>query len=223
MGFPTYGDIVDDTIVMMGQVSGSSVQTYTEPLVKLAVNRIFTFLYNKMQWDHLWTWETKTLDGTTGKFTTVFTTVKQWEDVTEMRIGGTERVIPKPVGNEHTIFTSGSTPEFYTVLPWDDADAETKFIQIWPPTATGSVDMLVGHRPENFELPDDKVPMDRSLMVDGAVWWLLEDDGMNPASVDKARTAFDLNYQDIISRAGAKPIGHGRGAQRGSRTVLIQS
>jgi hypothetical protein len=221
MAYPKFKDIQQDVLVMMGQVSGSSVQTYTEPLIDLAINRIFDFLWEKQKWPHLWTWETKTLDGVTGKFTTPLSTVREWEDIAEFRVGGTERGIPMASGNEHTLGSGSSAPRHYTILPWDDADSETKFVKFWPVTSLGTVDILVGHRPDVFALPDDKIPMKKSLMVDGCVWWMLEDDGMNPASVEKARLAFDLNYQDTAGRIGARSIGHGSGRRNGG-TVLIQ-
>lgn len=222
MSFPTFQTIYVDTITQMGLVSGTAVQTYTEPKVKLAVNRVFNFLWNKTRWPHLWVWEQHTLDGVTGKISGTITNVKRWEDIVDIRVGGQETPIPKPSANEHTAaFESGTSPRFHTVLPWTDADAETKFFKFWPITATGPVDLYVGHRPDVFEDNDDKVPMDYDLMIDGCVWWMLKDDGTNPDSAEEAKQAFETGYQDLIARHASGGIGHGAG--RRGNTVIISS
>ena len=223
MAFPTFKTLYNDTVTQMGLVSGTGVQTYTEPKVKLAVNRVFNFLWNKTRWPHLWTWEQYTLDGTTGKISGTVSLVRRWEDIVDVRVGGQETPIPFPSANEHTVqTTSGNQPLYRTVLPWDDTLAESKFFQFWPLTATGPVDMLIGHRPDVFSKDYDKVPMDYDLMIDGCVWWMLKDDGSNPKSAVEAKEAFDITYQDLVARHGSGGIGHGAGRRNGN-TVIIQS
>lgn len=219
MAYPRFSQIYGDTITRIGQVDGSAVQKYTEPQVKLGVNRIFNYLWDKRKWDHLWAWEIKTLDGTTGKFTAAFTTVRMPEDIGDIYISGQNTAVPYSSRTEHLAVT-GSRPYYRTMLPWDDADAETKFIKLWPITATGDVEVHVGHRPDVFEGDDDIIPMDYDLMVDGATWWILEDDGSNPASVDKARLVFDQKYQNVVARLNAQPIGFG-GGRRDNNVVIV--
>lgn len=220
MAYPTVQTIIQEALTMCAQVSGTSVQTYTEPFALIGVNRMFEQIFMKRKWEHLWTWEQKTLDGTTGLVTTAFSDVVSWVDIDEMRPGGQSDTITQSVANEHTVVT-GSLPLYYTVLPWDHADADTKFVKFWPITATGTVDFHIAHRPAAFAVDDDIVPMDKTLMVTGLTWWMLADDGLNPASADKAQVVFDNYYQDLVARLGAKPIGHGR-SNRDSRLVYIQ-
>ena len=221
MSYPTLKEIYDDAIIMMGQVSGSSVQTYTEPLAVIGVNRVFESLYFKYPWPHLWSWQQATLDGVSGKIAGSLTGVDNYSDVTLVRTSDREVEIPFSDGTKH-LSVSGSQVLYRTVLPWNDPDFNSKMYKFWPPTATGSLDFFCGHRPAAFEASDDVVPMEKSLMVNGLTWWMLADDGMNPASAEKAQVMFDTTYQDIIARIGAKKIGYGPSGRNNGRTVLIR-
>jgi len=219
MAYPKFKPIVDEVITLMGQVAGSAVQTYSEPLVKIAINRIFSYLSNKRKWDHLWGWQNGTI-GVDGKLTSNITGIQTYLDVAIIRDKQTKRIITMPVEAEHLDVT-GSTPTYRTILPWNDPAAETRYFQFWPIGTTGAVEIFCGFRPDEFSGDDDVVPMPRDLIVLGAVWFMLADDGTNPASADKYQGLFDISYQDIISRNNAQPIGHGSGMYDG-RTVRIQ-
>lgn len=219
MAYPRFKSLVDETITLMGQVAGSGVQVYSEPLVKLALNRIFDYLWEKRKWDHLWGWKTFNI-GVDGKLTTDISGVRDYIDIAEVRDANTKRAISAPVETEH-LYVTGSSPLYRTVLPWNDPVAETRFFQFYPIGATASVEMFLGYRPDEFVSDDDVVPMPKSLMLHGAVWFMLADDGTNPASADKFQGLFDLSYQNIVSRLNAQPIGHGSGRNRG-QTVLIR-
>lgn len=221
MSFPTVQKIIQDTIVMMGQVGGSSVQTYTEPLAMIGINRIFEQLFFKYPWDHLWSWQQGTLDGVTGKIAGSLSGVVSYMDITEIRTSNTEIDIPSPNRTEH-LTVNGSVPLYRTPLMYNDADYDTKFFKFWPVTAMGDIDFLCGTRPAEFETGNDVVPMEKSLMVNGLTWWMLADDGMNPASAEKAQVMFDTGYQDIIARLGSKKIGYGSTGRNNGRTVLIR-
>lgn len=221
MAYPKFKSVVQECIVKLGQVAGTSVQTYTEPQAKLAVNRAFDFLWDKHKWDQLWRWQTATLDGVNGRINADITGVRYATDIGDVITHAGHRSIPFPSSNEHLEMDAGSDPLFRTILPWDDTYAEKRFFKFWPPTATGQVDMHIGFRPDAFVGDEDVIPMDRNLIVDGAVWQLLVDDGTNPASATKAQTLFDTTFQDIMARVGAKQFGHGAGHRNGS-TVIIR-
>lgn len=220
MAYPTFRSCVNEVITLMGQVNGSGVQAYTEPQVQIAINRIFDYLWDKRKWEQLWGWTTGTI-AADGRLTEEIENVRIWSDIGEIRDANTRRGIVRPVSTEH-LYVTGSTPLYYTVLPWDDDESETKFFKFWPVGATGPVEILCGFRPDEFAGDDDIIPMDRSLIIYGAVWFMLADDGINPASADKFQGLFDLAYQSIVDRLNSVPIGHGSGRRNG-QTVYIQS
>lgn len=219
MAYPTFKPIVDEVTKMMGRVSGSAVQQYTEPEIKMAVNQIFDYLWNKRHWEHLWEWRTATI-GAGGILTSDLENIRMYSDVTVIRDADTHRTIPFPFETEH-LYITGSKPLYVTVLPWHHAQAETRFFRFWPDGATGPVELYSGYRPGAFAADDDVVPMDWNLMTFGAAWYMLADDGLNPASADKYQGLFDLTYQGIVSRLNSGAIGHGSGRRHG-QTVLIQ-
>jgi hypothetical protein len=223
MTYPTLSAVVQQMIIDAGLVSGTSVQTYAEPQAESAVNKIFDFLWNKAKWPHLWDWQTVTLDGSTGKFTAALTGVRQWEDVGLIRVGGSTGqgvAIPRSFDNRH-LYATGSQGRFWTPLPWDDADADTKFVKIWPITSTGTLDIHCGHRPETFT-GEDTVPFDKSVLSLGALWYMIAADGLNPSAADVAQGMFDVAYQDYVSRIAPKEIGHGSTGRRPSDYFSIQ-
>ena len=95
-------------------------------------------------------------------------------------------------------------------------------LKFWPITSVADIELKCGHRPPTFTGSDDVVPMEKSLMVLGVSWWLLADDGMNPASAEKAQVLYDGTYQDIISRINKGPIGHGSTGRNTGRYFTVR-
>lgn len=221
MAFPKVSAILNDVLIAIGQHNGSSVETYTEPQAMLGINRIFEQLYWKYEWPHLWTWERRTLDETTGLVTQTIDGVANYSDIVRVMHADSDVEIPQSSGTYH-LASTGSRAMYRTALAWNNADYDTKFIKFWPVTATGDIDLFCGHRPDEFAGADDIVPMEKTLMVLGVAWWLLADDGMNPASAEKAQIMYDAAYTDIIGRVNKGPIGHGGGNRGQSRYVTIR-
>jgi hypothetical protein len=221
LAYSTLREIVDNVIIEAGLVAGSAVQTYTEPMAIMAVNNMFDILWRKEKWAHLWTWVRKTIDPATGKFTTTLDNVQGYEDIADIRLADNRgRSVAQSFDNRHLEVT-GSSALFWTALEWDDPDFQTKLIQFWPIGATGDVDVLRGKRPNKFEADNDIVPFDRTVIQAGALWYLLADDGLNPASADKALMLYEAAYQDYMAWTGQKNFGFGSGPSD-DRTVYIR-
>lgn len=216
MPFTTCQEIVQDVILEAGLVTGSSVQTYTEPTVIQAVNRMFQFLWNKQKWSHLWDWQTGTVDGSTGKLTTALTGVTDYTDIGAIRYNDrSERAVVESTNTEHLRVVGGDAL-YYTVLPWDDDDAETKFLKFWPIASTTELAIHCGHKPNRFVGASEKVPFDRDIITLGTLWYSIAADGLNPSAAEVAQGMFDLAFTDYCAKNGAKEIGHGRGYSDGT-------
>lgn len=220
MAYPTVESIIKNTIQNMGLVTGIGVQQYTEPQIKSSINRMMLFLLGKRRWEHLTHWHNFTLDATTGRTVGDWDSCEQWEDVHEVRVGNTEQMIVSPVTTEH-LYTTGSEALYRTVIPWDDAEAETKIFQFWPFTATGTVDVLYTHRPTAVIAPHDIVPFDEAIINFAVMWDVVSTDGLNPAAAEKAQALFDITFQDWMGKNNAKEIGFGK-TFRDRRIVSIQ-
>jgi hypothetical protein len=221
MAFPTVTQILADVITTIGQVGGSSVQTYTEPQAKLGINRIFEQLYWKYDWPHLWSWERRTLDATTGLITAAIDGVENYTDIARVTVADSSQEIPLSSGTQH-LATTGSRAMYRVPLTWEHEDFNTKFFKFYPLTSSGELDFFCGHRPAEFSGGDDVIPMEKTLMVLGVSWWLLADDGMNPASAEKAQILYDGAYTDIIGRLNKGPVGYGSTGRGPSRYVTIR-
>jgi hypothetical protein len=218
MSYRTLSELTQDVIKTIGLVSGTAVQTYTEPNVKVAVQQTFDMMFRKNDWQHLTEWMTLALDGTLGiPSTNIDATVKEWTHVRKIFVANTDQRVVQPLAREH-LSVAGSQPLFWTPLPWDNVNAETRVLQFWPKTATGSVDIFVKKKPANFG-NDDKVPFPSDLMQYGAAWNVLANDGINPDAAERARVLFEVCYSDYINEQQFEK-GHGTAYRRRNQFVM---
>lgn len=210
MTFPTLSEVVEDVITEIGLVGGTAVQTYTEPQIILAANRMFNFLCEKAHWDWLCEWGTYTLNGTTGVVNTSFdATIQGYDDLLVIRRASSHRKIPLSVNGDHLRVTTGAEPVYHIPIRWNHDDA-AKLIRFYPLTATGDVEIRAMHRPAEFSGNDDIVPFNRNVIVLGTAWYTLAGDGINPGNADKLQGMFDIAYQDFITKINTVDLGVGR-------------
>jgi hypothetical protein len=113
MAYPKFGDLQQDVIKEAGLVDGSAVQFYTEPQVKAAINSIFAYLMEKMDWPHLCEWRTFTPDGVTGLCTEDFSDILEPEDFLNIKFANRNGVIVRPRLNEHLSVTGTNAHLFH--------------------------------------------------------------------------------------------------------------
>lgn len=208
MSFKQVSQLTSDVLKRIGLVSGAGVQTYTEPQVTMAIQDAFDFLFRKRFWEHLSDWHTFALDGTLGVVTTNLTSIlAEANDIRDIRMTESERLIVKPVKGEH-LRVQNTEPLYYTALKYGDANFTSKVIKFWPPTATGSVTAYIRTHPGLFGT-SDVVPFPQDIIGWAAAWLVLETDGLNPGNANKARTMFDTSYQDYVQGFAEDYIGHG--------------
>lgn len=218
MAYKKLQDIVNNVLTELGLVAGSAVQTYTEPQVQLAVNRMFKYLVNKNEWPHLISWEQFTLSGVGGLTAQNFTGIKSATDILQVESERGHPIIASGLGRDH-LFASGNRAEYFAPLPWTHPEADTKLIRFWPLDATGTVNIRAYFRPDDFISGDDIVPFDPNIIELGAAWYVLQGDGMNAANAEKVRVMFDLNYQDVVGRINKLEIGHGVNTPNGTFSI----
>lgn len=211
MPFKTRTQIVQNVIKKIGLVSGTTVQTYTEPQVEVAVQDAFQMLFRKRYWEQMSDWHTFTLDGVNGKVTTDLTLIcKGHEDAKQFHVPTNRNKIVVPVGMEHLDCGNGSVPLYVTPLKYTDADFLTRVFKFWPPTATGSVRMKIRTYPQDFT-NQQLVPLPADVIEWAGAWLMLETDGLNPTASNKAQSMFQIAYNDYVSSISDSEIGHGGG------------
>lgn len=209
MAFKTQSQLVQGVLKKVGLVTGTSVQTYTQPQIEASVQDGFDFMFRKRFWEHLSGWSTYALDGTVGIVTTDLTDIiKSLEDIKSIYINGTDQRVVRPRDREH-LNISGANPLYYVPYTFGNDNFYTRVIRFYPNEATGSVDIYSRKHPGTFAT-DSVVPLPSDMLEWCISWLLLETDGINPANAAKCQSMFDLVYQDFVSNMGEDAIGHGR-------------
>lgn len=197
----------------VGLVSGTAVQSYSEPLIYQAIQVIFDMMFRKRFWDHLTDWYEYPLNGINGLLASDIDGVcKGFEDIECIWLSDFSRQVVKPYQPDYKIVT-GSNALYYTPVIYNAAspdDFNKKVIRFWPNTATGSVAMRIRSKPADF-VPQDLVPFPSDVISMGAAWKLLESDGINPTAAQTAQQLYEVLYSDYIANLGEDVIGFGSG------------
>lgn len=208
MAFKTARQITQAVIKLVGLVSGTGVQTYTEPQITAAIQLQFDILFQKRYWEWLSDWHSEPLSGVGGLLTNdISSFCSAFNDVREIYVTDTDRRVVRPIDREHLRVT-GSAPKYYVPLMWNDAQAATRHLKFYPLLATGSVDIKCRTKPSDF-VPDDPVPFPDVVITNAVAWHLLDNDGMNPTAASKAQTLYETSYADLIGNMGDDDIGQG--------------
>lgn len=208
--YKTVTEITQNVITKIGLVAGTSVQTYTEPQIKDAIQDASDLLFRKRFWEHLSDWHTYSLDGVNGYLTTPLTDiVNSHEDAKDFFMTNSRQKIVKPVNSEHLIAT-GSAALYYTPIKYGDVNFSTRVFKFWPITATGTVTFYARTRPADYN-NDSIVPFPRDMITYAAAWLILETDGLNPGNAQKMQNLFQISYNDYMSSISDDVIGHNGG------------
>lgn len=201
-----FDKLVQKVIREIGEVEGTSVQTYSEPRVEDKVRQAVRFVMRKYWWDNYMQWFQFSLDGMNGIITdsTGLTNVKDILDVRAVFIdGGNVRVTRIPEGkNPFTI--TGTKVIYYDSLPVTDPNYAARKLQFWPKTAT---DNIVIHARLVPTIQNNTVlHLNEDLLTYGAAWLILEDEDLNASAAAKNKTMFDQTFQDLMLAYGDQPI-----------------
>lgn len=199
MPFKTRRELTLQVLDVLALVSGSGVQTYTEPQIVTAIQNSFDLLFKERFWDHLCYNTTHTLDGVAGVVTDTIVGIEDFTDIKWIRLDPYEEkdTIPYfPDGNMATN-TLG-----FTSFPWDHAQFSTKRLWINPVTTTGNIKIRARRRPDEFTDDDDIVPMDSVMLSYFVAAQLLAVDGMNPGAQSMSMGLFQDRYDTLTSNEG---------------------
>lgn len=205
----TVANLVTAVEHAMGEVAGSGVQVYAEPLITEAIGQTLRMLMRKYPWQEYQDWSRHELDGTLGIVNAdAFSTVMNFHDFTGMFIDGRKAPLPHLPHNlnPYTLGT-GTTPLCWSSLAVTDTNFLTRRLQVWPKTATGFINVSAKVYPSADELNDDTILyLDRDMLTHGVAWMLLEDEGTNQAAATKHQLLFDVAYKDVTAALAMVPL-----------------
>lgn len=194
--------VVLRVIKLIRQVSGSSVQTYSQPLVEDFVNQAFDFVMLKDWWGAYTRWSQVSLDGVTGVITTDLAATDEvitWKDI-KMILPATnyKKKLPKLRSGLNPFLLTGTTALYAEPLPASHAQFAKRVIQIWPKTAVDDLAIRYRFRPKATFSSTDEIHLDELMLAYAATYLYLKDDGSVPDMTDDYKNLFDIRYRDLI-------------------------
>lgn len=199
----TLGVLIARIEARLSQASGLDVQIHAEPTLL----EMLRHKYNTMFDDHWWfdylTFETFTLDGTTGQVTTDLTNkIRRFIDIQSVYYGNLPH--PLPLASVGTNLLNNFA---YALLPSTDP---TKVFKLIPATVTGTVSAWYRTRLSDtqWESGDDNliINMDDELLITGTAFDYMNDDGTNPDATKKLESEYASRLQQLIGLGQQQPI-----------------
>lgn len=203
MKFKTLGELVASVYNELALVSGSSVQTYTEPTVKEYIQNSFDHIFEKRFWDHLTSTTYHTLDGVGGVITDAVVGVAGAEDIKWIRKEPYTKSDKIPYFRDGVFNTDLLA---FTAIPYGDVGYSTKIVKFNPVDSAENIAIRARRRPDDFVQDEDVVPMDRLLIKHLTAALLLGVDGMNPGAQADQQSLFDDRYDTLVSNEADEPI-----------------
>lgn len=188
-------------------VAGTGVQIYAEDRIAEMVQHKFDTLFDEEFWPHLSAWSQWTLDETLGVVTADLTDlIKRFDDI--------QVIFPENSNSALTLLAAstinpflitGSTPLHFGALGPDVDNVKTKVFHIWPKSATGDIVVKYRIRPDTYTAGDE-VNFDDQVLVLGAAYDYLEDDGTNPGATAKMQGLFESRVRQLKNNMNNAPI-----------------
>jgi hypothetical protein len=205
MPYSTFEDLVQEVVSAVGEVEGTSVQTYSQPRVEKALRMLFSLVFRKAWWPQYCRWNELTLDGTLGVVTTnELADVKDFRDFRVIIPAGQNKPIPKLPYGKNPFEISGTKPLYFESLPVTDSLYTNRKLQFWPKTAIGGV--VTHARLDPTIVNGTTLYIDENILINGAAWVILEDEDINPNAAQLKKELFEEFYTAAIKSLSDMPM-----------------
>lgn len=202
--------LITDVQEIIGETTGSGVQTYGEAAMLGTARRAFNLIYKKFAWPQYRAWFSDALDELTGAVVTdnLFDGVQDFDDFFAVYRNGQSVELPRlPRGiNPYTV--TGTSLRYWTSLPVTHANYATKRLQFWPLASVETVNVgaLVYPVADQAWTPDDTMDFDRDLLGYAMAFLTLNNDDINPSAAETNRILMEARFKDITARLASVPI-----------------
>ena len=188
-------------------VAGTGVQIYAEDRIAEMVQHKFDTLFDEVFWPHLCAWSQWTLDETLGVVTADLTDlIDRVDDIQVIFPENSNTALTKLSGTTLNPFQlSGTTPIHFDALGPDVDNVTEKVFHVWPKAATGGIVVRYRIRPSTY-VAADEVNFDDQVLILGAAYDYLEDDGTNPGATAKMLGLFEARVKQLKSNYNNAPI-----------------
>ena len=198
----TFTQIITETARRLSQVSGASVQLYSEDRLADIIRFVFDQLFDKYIWPQYSFTNQYTLDGATGVVTADISSVlKDYSHIEDVFIASTNTRLPFLPSNINPYTLTGTTPQYI-----ERVATASKVFRVWPLASTGVVTVKGQTKPTEF-VTTDTVVFDHHALVLGAVSDYLVSDGTNLEDAQKFNQLFASRVKEIAKQlSGDVPL-----------------
>ncbi len=204
----TLSELIQKTIKRLSQVPGKGTQLFAEDKIAEIIQDTFDMVMAEAWWPNYMKWTTFVLDGTTGVSTTnlgvgdtsLTAPIKDFGDIRVIHRDKFRKLVQTPLDVQPSLL-SGTTPIYMEAL----FDNDEKVVQVWPATATGTLYMHARIHP-GMLTADTEIRLDDTLLINGAAWDFMEDDGANPSASAKFQTKFEARLKQMKKKMDNVPI-----------------
>lgn len=203
----TVAEAVRRVEILLSQVAGENAQLYAEDKIIDMLQNSYNSLFDKLWWPTRMRRETKTLNGTSGEVTVVFTALTRFEDIKHIYREGSAIPLPEVLLNRNPNVITGDR-----IRAYEPSGTTGKFFKCYPITSTENV--IVHYREKQADFIDDttvEIDFDPDLLVFAAVYDYLEDDGTNPGATEKYRSRLNAKFTAAKAKYGTRIIPFRRG------------
>src|SRR5258706_8510373 len=142
----TLRELVDRTLLDIGEVSGAGAQAYSDDKLFRQAIRAFNLLFLKREWEQYCTWVTVTLDGVLGipstdAFDPASVYVKDFTDFLRVSRSGERSALPILSGNLNPSTILGNKVTHWTSLRPGTTYYNKRRLQFYPILAVGDVNI----------------------------------------------------------------------------------
>lgn len=210
-------ELVDKVAERLSMAAGTGVQVYAEDRIAAMIQHKFNVAFDDYWWPQFLSWNTWTLDESTGVVTTDLTEiVKRFDDIMYIYPENSNNPLSELPATINPFTLSGETP-----IHFDANSSADKVFTVWPKTATGNLNVRVRTKPDDF-VGDDDIDFDDDYLILGATWDYLVDDGTNPGASDKMASLFESRRQQLIENRAHAPISLDPATARPSAFTFVE-
>lgn len=212
MAFLSLTDLRNRVIRRLRQVQGANTQLYSEEVIDDMIVEAYEMCRSARWWDHLMVWESRDLDGTTGKITVPIVGCRErFRDIRMVLFGNNSTPLPIIAQGINPYKLNGSQPRFIEALAVGQDSAGTSLFRVWPLTSvtTDTTPLRIWCRqdPANiFSDPTVIVPFDSICLINRAAALYAADDGANPAQLEMLNSAFSDRFTQLKQQHDTAPI-----------------
>lgn len=197
--FPTLAEVVNATILRVGQVTGIGAQVYSEDIIAEMVIHKFDVLFDKFDFPEYCKWYEGTLQSD-GKCDTDLQVeaigIYRYKDILGVWTSGHSQPLqqfPTQRLNAFSFASSGGSPR------WVESSGDDRVFRVIPfGTAGDSIYVRHKHYPPEI-LADTNLCVDRQALILGAAYDYLADDGANPGATEKMRNLFNQRMVQLMN------------------------